>query len=329
MLHWRKLFPALIALTLTAALSLSAAAASPTPTTSPGPGLRPENRQSLNRECVDWCYYRGVMDSYNSDSIFDPYAPATPAVVAEALCQLDAGQEKRPAGLFTGVERGQAVASGAPERAVTRQELACILYRRAGEPTDWREALGDMAWPALPVEEMDDLEDIAPQAREAVDWAMGTRVVSYYYFSDGESHQYFLPQGDVTKNDLAVVLYRLYLLRPEKYVIDPEEVESIDLTLGDANPDARRGITDREEIREFVELLNGLEVKSARAFPLTLGCGESFSLHYQNGRSLYFDYSGSSLEYSSFTNEVDMAVIYTVDAPPGFLDDWFAPLRQE
>lgn len=329
MLNWRKLFPVLLAFTLTAALSLSAAAASPAPTTSPGPGLRPENRRSLNRECVDWCCYRGLMDSYSSASISDPYAPATRAVVAEALCQLDAGPEKRPTGLFAGVERGQAVASGAPERAVTRQELACILYRRAGEPEDWREALGEVLWPPPPVEEMEDREDIDPQARAAVDWAMGTMVVPHYYFSDGESHQYFLPQGDVTKNDLAVVLYRLHLLRPEKYVIDPEEVESIHLALGDANPSARRSITSREEIREFVELLNGLEVISARALPLTSGCGKSFWLKYRDGRFAHFEYSGSMLEYGSITNETEITMLYTVDAPSGFLDDWFASLRQE
>ena len=327
MLNRRKQFTALIALILTAALSFPAAAASPAPTSSPGPSLRPENRQTLNRECVDWCYYQGLMDSYNSASIFKPYDPATRAVVAEALCQLDAGPEKRPTGLFSGVECGQTVASGAPEQAVTRQELAWMLYRWAGEPEDWRDALGENPWPPPPVEEMDDWEDIAPQARAAVDWAVGTMVMPHYYFGDEE--QYFLPQGDVTKNDLAVVLYRLYLLRPEKYMIEPEEVESIDLALGDANPSARRDITSREEIQEFVELLNGLEVKNVRAMPLTIGCGQRVRLNYRGGRSVDLDYYGSSLEYGNFTNETDITMFYTVDAPPGFLDSWFAPLKQE
>lgn len=257
MLNRRKQFTALIALILTAALSLPAAAASPAPTSSPGPSLRPENRQTLNRECVDWCYYQGLMDSYNSASIFKPYDPATRAVVAEALCQLDAGPEKRPTGLFSGVECGQTVASGAPEQAVTRQELARMLYRWAGEPEDWRDALGENPWPPPPVEEMDDWEDIAPQARAAVDWAVGTMVMPHYYFGDEE--QYFLPQGDVTKNDLAVVLYRLYLLACPPCTLRPEEVSAILLH----SPEEERRLEDPEEIRRFLELLQGFRAESA------------------------------------------------------------------
>ena len=262
----------LVALGLVAALSVTALAVEggPTPSASPGPG-RPEDQVQVNQLAIDWCQEKGLMLG-NGDS-FDPMIPASRAMVAEVLYRLDGGQGEFPTGTFEdvadGVWYGQAVSwahkqglmfgtggnSFSPIRHITRQELACVLYRRAGSPETWQ-ATWQWDW-----QELDDGEDIAPYARMAVQWGMESYLLPHYYYSDGEHHQYYLPRGTVSRSELAELLYKLYLLNPASYDIDPAEVDFI--SLNGENPTDKTRLDKPEEIERFIGLLNPCGVKDS------------------------------------------------------------------
>lgn len=339
-----RLVMVFVALALIVALPVTAvaeASASPRPTASPDPQLRPEENLRVNQKCIDWCGERGLLDT---GSGFDAAAPASRAMVAGAFFRLDGRADAFPTemlqAVLDGVGYGRAVsiggeAAGRPDesfsldRDITRQELASVLYQRAGSPEDW-----NAAWPAN-VEDLEDWDDVSAYARQAAQWAMDVELVPNYYYSDGEYHSYFLPQGTVTCSELAEVVYKLYLLNPRPYKLDLAEVAFINVR-GEKSEDRFR-LEDTEEIERFITLLNGVEVRAARPWPATIGCAhKGFSIFFKRDilvspaqaevNALSFDQE----DYGTLTfwaQEVwDFEAMYTLAIPDPFPEDEFAAL---
>ncbi len=326
----KRITSTILAFLLAAALPVLSLAteAKPTPTTSPGPGIRPENRLTVHAPCIEWCARQQLIE--NVSEHFDPFTPVTHAEVAEALYRLNRGPQASLADLCQGLDRAHALWSGEPERAITRQELARTLHRWRGEPEPVVEEVRCMT-----VDQLDDEADIAPYARKAVDWAMSTHILPYYYFSDGQGHDYFLPQGAVTQNDLAQVLYLLYLLDGPPCPLDPEAVDFVLLREGGLNQEGRR-IEDPEEIRCFLELLNGFQAESARLVPAAIGCAthsgfvifpkakprESISAVEKN--ALLFSSPEPGVLCFELRWDIDVNIEFTAPLPSPFPEDEFA-----
>lgn len=217
--------------------------------------------------------------------------------------------------------------SFSPIRHITRQELACVLYRRAGSPETWQ-ATWQWDW-----QELDDGEDIAPYARMAVQWGMESYLLPHYYYSDGEHHQYYLPRGTVSRSELAELLYKLYLLNPAPYDIDLAEVDFI--SLHGENPTEKTRLDKPEEIERFIGLLNRVELKTACSQTAAIGCaGKGFTIFLkQEGvqdpalkerNTLRFEQPGTVQLVFSGREAPGFEVVYTLILPDTMPEDEFA-----
>lgn len=178
------------------------------------------------REAVEMLAGRGILQGVG-EMIFAPARAATRAEVAKMLVLPLEGDgsglenvspppfaDVRPAawyapyvsrarelGLFRGDERG----FFSPERPISRQEMACVLARAAGN----EEAAGAETQETLAV--FADRADIAPWAEAGV--AAAVRAGLLQGLPDGSLH----PREQVTRAQAAVFVYRLMLqqARPE------------------------------------------------------------------------------------------------------------------
>ncbi len=110
-----------------------------------------------------------------------------------ALAQVDGGQPWYS--LAQSWAMAQGVSDGtAPDRGVTREELAAMLYRFAGEP-----ALTDHDMAALTA--FPDWEEVSPYAAEAMAWAVSRGVING---ADGR----LAPKSGATRAQMAAMLVR-------------------------------------------------------------------------------------------------------------------------
>ncbi len=163
------------------------------------------------RDAVDFVSARGLFRG-TGPSAFSPDMPMSRAMLATVLYRLEdaASSGKSPfadvpqdawytdavtwasgAGIVTGTGEGFA-----PDRDITRQELAVMLYRYAkcvDMDTSKTAKLDGYA----------DAADVADWAREAMAWAVGTGLIQ------GRSGSALAPQGSATRAEVATVLQRL------------------------------------------------------------------------------------------------------------------------
>lgn len=169
---------------------------------------------------ADWCYdavryvhRRGIMNGY-SDGAFAPQRQLSRAQLAQLLYNLEGRpQAESAAGQFADLIPGSwsesalswAVESGVlsgyqdgllrPDRSVSRQQLAAMLYRYAqhkGYDTDRRTDLGGFQ----------DAAQSAEYAREALQWAVAMGIVQ------GTAENTLSPNGAATRAQTAAMLMR-------------------------------------------------------------------------------------------------------------------------
>lgn len=154
-------------------------------------------------QAVDYCLEQGLMKGM--DGLFRPELTMTRAMVAQVLYSASGSPAPAGRGAFPDVPEGVwyadaaqwacenqlMVGSGGLFRGsdpVTREQFAAILWRYAG------------AVPASDTSDFTDRDQIAPYAREAVDWAKSRAIVTG--FPGGR----FEPRESVTRAQAAVML---------------------------------------------------------------------------------------------------------------------------
>ena len=144
---------------------------------------------------------------------FDPGAVLTRAMTAQVLWNL-AGSPAAPGGAgFTdvaadawyagavnwaaaqGIVAGYDTGAFGPEDAVTREQLAAMLYRYAGSPAVAGEWLSGLA----------DRENVSDWAVSPVNWAVSSGIIT-------GGDQGLNPQGTATRAELAAMLTRFAAL---------------------------------------------------------------------------------------------------------------------
>ncbi|WP_158095303.1 S-layer homology domain-containing protein [Collinsella sp. An2] len=181
----------------------------------PSRGLVDVDPGEWYHDAVDWAVKNGVMTGYDDGSHkFGPDDPLTRAQLAATLykkagqpavdgskveaysdCDADAWYAKAVAwateqGLMTGYSDG----SGrfAPDAELTREQLAIVFWRIAGEPA----AEADLA-------QFPDGSETSPWAEDAVEWAVSTGLLKGYD-NTGELD----PAGSLTRAQTATVFMR-------------------------------------------------------------------------------------------------------------------------
>ena len=154
------------------------------------------------REYVEYMLEKGCMAG-TSDGLFEPNggvtyeqtvqilysAAGSPKVTSSAT----ADEEKTPALLW-------AFLSGltgdtpdmTPDRLLTREQLACILWRNSGKQIVQTDLLADFS----------DADEVGEQARMAVNWAVSEGILI------GTDTRKLLPQAEVTRVQCAAMLTR-------------------------------------------------------------------------------------------------------------------------
>ena len=162
-------------------------------------------------EAVRYVYERGIMSGVAQDR-FAPRDTLTRAMLVQTLYALEGKPQAEGEGSFTDVEEDSwyagAVAwaaqnhlvSGvgggrfAPEEALSREQMALILYRYAQHKGHEVQVDGE------PLESFLDREEIASWAREAAAWAVEAGLLS------GTGGQQLSPRGTATRGQAAQVL---------------------------------------------------------------------------------------------------------------------------
>ena len=164
----------------------------------------------------DWCYgqilqmYQLGYLSGTGTHTFSPGGTLTRAQVVVMLYRMAGGSEVSEGAAFTdvaaddwyadaaawaaeaGVVTGYADGTFAPDAAITRQQLAAILYRYAGSP----ESSG------MVLSEFEDGETVADYAKAAMRWAVHEGLLT------GTSNTVLSPEGTATRAQTAVIFGR-------------------------------------------------------------------------------------------------------------------------
>lgn len=247
-------------------------------------------------EAANWCREQGILDG----NVFSPDMEMTRATVAEALYRTE-GSPAVNAVNFSDVPAGSPYANAASwvsansvmsgygggrfggEDPVTREQMAAILWRYAGEPAS--EAGQDFA----------DEAGIADFARTAVDWVRANGVIN------GKDGNLFDPKGTLTRAQTAAILHR-YLTGNESAVegedspvvymttdISPDGMmaiyeslnwtpgENVAVKLSTGEPPASNYLRP-ELIKDVVQAVDGTIVECNTAYG---GSRASTAMHYQ------------------------------------------------
>ena len=148
-------------------------------------------------------WYAGAVRFVSANSLFDgtaaglfsPDADMTRAMVMTVLARLDgadtSGTPWYAAGQSWAVENGVSDGSSL-ESAVTREQLAAMLYRYAD---GWASGTAEL-------DGFEDSDSISSWAAEAMAWAVGNGII------DGVSEGVLAPQDTATRAQVAVMLQR-------------------------------------------------------------------------------------------------------------------------
>lgn len=193
-----------------------AAAPGQTPAAGQKPGKLPEFSDVRTGdwfyEDVAYVWENGLMNG-TGETIFDPYGGTSRAMVVTVLWRLAGEPEPRGICAFADVEPGsyyetavawameKRIVTGvssnafAPHDAITREQLATILYRYA------RELEGRDVTASGSLAVYSDADQVSPYARTALQWACGIGLLKG---SDGK----LLPGAGATRAQVAAILHR-------------------------------------------------------------------------------------------------------------------------
>ena len=161
---------------------------------------------------VEYLYNEGIMNG-TSETEFSPEYELNRATVVTILYRLEGEPEVETAGTFSDVEEGEwytaavewaasvGIVKGyedgtfAPKKAVTREQLAAILYR-------YSRYCGQSTAATVSLEGFSDAGSVSGYAREALAWAYETGIVR------GTSGNWINPTGFATRAETAAMLHR-------------------------------------------------------------------------------------------------------------------------
>ena len=149
-------------------------------------------------EAIGFAASRTLMEG-TGPATFSPEKEMTRAMAVTVLARWDGVDSAAGEGWYV-PGRDWAVAQGVSDGAnihdpITREQLAVMLYRYAGQP----EASGSLAGFA-------DGEEVSPWARDAMLWATGEGLIQ------GVGGNWLDPQGTATRGEAAVILARFAAL---------------------------------------------------------------------------------------------------------------------
>lgn len=173
----------------------------PEPDPDPDPEPKPEWENPFDDVKEDLWYYEGVAKvcaaglMSGTDKDFEPELKLTRGMLMTMLARLN-GQDTSGDGVWYRKGMDWAVEQGisdgtAPEANITREQIAVMLYRCAGEPD-----CNSDAWQCFP-----DADTVSDWARAAMSWAVANGIIQG---ADGV----IAPNGEATRAETAVMLAR-------------------------------------------------------------------------------------------------------------------------
>jgi hypothetical protein len=169
---------------------------------------------------VSYVMAKGLFDK-TGDAVFGPEQPMTRAMLTAALYRLAGSPAVTETSAFTDVPAGAAYAAAAawacgtgvvtgtdsaafnPDGAITREQIAAMLYRYARWSGAGVEALGDLS-------SFTDAGSVSTWAQDAMRWAVGKKLLS------GTGDGSLSPQGTATRAQAAQILLNFSgLVSPE------------------------------------------------------------------------------------------------------------------
>lgn len=160
------------------------------------------------KDAVDFVSAHGML-SGQSATVFAPSAPMTRAMLTTVLYRLEGQPSVDAASVFTDIDANQYYAAAvawasrnnyvsgmtdtlfSPNRSVTREQLASILYRYAGSPSV-RGVPADFS----------DAGIVSDWANDGMNWAVQEGIIS------GTNDNRLNPQGNATRAEVASILMR-------------------------------------------------------------------------------------------------------------------------
>ena len=176
----------------------------------PTAGLADVDQSKWYHLAVDWAVETGLMEGYEGTGLFGTGDPLTRAQLAQMLYNRAGAPEVEPADGFADVDAADwfapAVAwasseglltgygDGAfgPDDALTREQLAVVFWRMAGEPAAEADLSG-----------FPDGDETSAWAVEAMEWAVSTGLLEGYTDTGRLD-----PAGDFTRAQAATVFFR-------------------------------------------------------------------------------------------------------------------------
>lgn len=165
-------------------------------------------------EAVSYVYFNGLMEGV-TDTEFAPNAATSRAMVVQILYRMSGSPSVSGSAGFTdvasgawyatavnwaadrGIVEGRTASTFDPNAAVTREELATMLYRYA-RFKGYNVSVGENT----NILSYNDVNQVSDYAYSAMQWACGTVII------DGTSSGYLTPQGGATRAQLAAMLMR-------------------------------------------------------------------------------------------------------------------------
>ncbi len=165
-------------------------------------------------EAVSYVYFNGLMEGV-TDTEFAPNAATSRAMVVQILYRMSGSPSVSGSAGFTdvasgawyatavnwaadrGIVEGRTASTFDPNAAVTREELATMLYRYA-RFKGYNVSVGENT----NILSYNDVNQVSDYAYSAMQWACGTGII------DGTSSGYLTPQGGATRAQLAAMLMR-------------------------------------------------------------------------------------------------------------------------
>lgn len=187
-------------------------------------------------QAIEYCVTNELMRG-TAEARFSPNVAMSRAMFATVLYRMEGSPTVIEASNFTDVDQddwyskpiawasGKQIMSGynttsfGPNDAVTREQIATILYRFEQHQHDVAVPSGSLSF--------SDADEIAPWAREAVTWVYEEKIMS------GKPGNRFDPNAEATRAEVSVILHRYQVKpMPEAPSDDENDTLAVDITVG-------------------------------------------------------------------------------------------------
>lgn len=273
-------------------------------------------------QAVEFVSEKGLM-SGTGNNRFSPGTPMSRAMLAAVLYRLEGSPVQFEAGNFTDIPQNayyqQAVAWAAerdivngvggglfgPERNISRQDLAVMLYRYGSYKEYGLASSGDLS-------RFSDQSEIAGYARQAMEWAVGAGILQ------GDAGK-LMPTGSATRAQVATMLMRFEnAVKPQ----EPVQEKRIRITVNGQvfagelyDNDAAQAFADMLPLTLDMQELNGNE--KYYFFDNALPTNSSRPAGIHTGDLMLYGNNCLVLFYKDFTTSYSYTPLGRLDDPAG------------